>query len=153
MTNKQDRPDPSEAKGALDSIQAMEHAALRRAMPPRWFGAIIALLAGALVALSVADLREYHVYIILFMAVVIVYQTQKKRVSVRQFPSKLGGIALTILLPLFFLLIVVAQAYTDIIGSVWAPLGAGVVLAITLYTISIFERRWYLAKIGTEKGE
>lgn len=153
MSNNKDRTDPSEVRGALDSIQKMERAALWRAMPPRWFGAIIALLAGTLVALSAADLREYHVYIILLMACVISYQSQKTRVSVRQFPLKRIGIALMVLLPLFFLLIVAAQASTDIIGPVWAPLFAGIVLAMTMYMLSIFERRWYLAKIGTEKSE
>ena len=44
----------AEAQNALDAIREMERAAAWRAIPPRWFGALIALLTGALVALSVA---------------------------------------------------------------------------------------------------
>ena len=153
MTDNKDRNEPGNVQGALDSIQEMKRAALWRAMPPRRFGAIIALLAGALVALSVAGLREYHVYIIILMALVIVYQSQKTGVSVRQFPSKLTGIALIILIPLFFLLIVVAQTLSDRLGYVWASLSAGVVLAIAVYTLSVFERRRHLNRVGAEKGE
>jgi hypothetical protein len=153
MTGHKDRNEPGDVQGALDSIQEMKRAALWRAMPPRWFGAIIALLAGALVALSVAGLREYHVYIIILMAFVLLYQSQKTGVSVRQFPSKLTGIALIILIPLFFLLIVVAQTLSDRLGYVWASLSAGVVLAIAVYTLSVFERRRHLTRVGAEKGE
>ncbi|HCQ03091.1 MAG TPA: hypothetical protein DIT99_21455, partial [Candidatus Latescibacteria bacterium] len=80
MTDNKDRNEPGDVQGALDSIQEMKQAALWRAMPPRWFGAIIALLAGALVALSVADLREYHVYIIILMALVLLFQSKKSGV-------------------------------------------------------------------------
>ena len=75
MTDKQDHTQSSEAQQALDSIQKMEQAALRRVIPPRWFGATIALLTGSLVTLSAANLREYHVFIILAMALVISYQS------------------------------------------------------------------------------
>ena len=153
MTDHKDRNEPVDVQGALDSIQEMKQAALWRAMPPRWFGAIIALLAGALVALSVAGLREYHVYIIILMALVLLYQSKKTGVSVRQLPSKLTGIALIILIPLFFLLIVVAQTLSDKLGYVWASLSAGLVLAIAVYTLSVFERRRHLNRVGAEKGE
>ena len=153
MTNQKDRTELSKVQGALDSIQEMERAALWRAIPPRWFGAAMGLLAGAMVALSVADLRGYHVYIILLMAGVMLYQAQKTGVSARRFPSRLTVIALSILIPLFFLLIVVAQALTDVLGFVWASLSAGVVLAITVYTLSLFERRWHLTRISAEKSE
>ena len=153
MTGNKDRNEPGDVQGALDSIQEMKRAALWRAMPPRWFGAIISLLAGALVALSVAGFREYHVYIIILMALVILYQSQKTGVSVRQFPSKLTAIALIIPIPLFFLLIVVAQTLSDRLGYVWASLSAGVVLAFSVYTLSMFERRRHLTRISAEKGE
>ena len=153
MTDNKDRNEPGNVQGALDSIQEMKRAALWRAMPPRRFGAIIALLAGALVALSVAGLREYHVYIIILIALVLLYQSKKPGVSVRQLPSKLTGIALIILIPLFFLLIVAAQTLSDRLGYVWASLSAGLVLAIAVYTLSVFERRRHLNRVGAEKGE
>ena len=51
MTNEKHSVDSSEARKALDTIQQMKRAAMRRAIPPRWFGALIALLAGILVSL------------------------------------------------------------------------------------------------------
>jgi hypothetical protein len=147
MTNEKDRPKTGEMQDALDSIHEMKRAALWRAIPSHWFGATIALLAGVLVALSVADLREYHVFIIIFMSIVMVYQAQKTGVSARHFPSKLAGIAIGILIPLFFLIIIFAQMYSDILGPVGAPLLAGVVLATSVYVLSIFERRWHLKRI------
>jgi hypothetical protein len=142
-----------DAREALDSIQAMGNAALWRAIPPRWFGASMALLAGALVALSAADHREYHVYVILLMSAVLVYQSQKTGVSVRKFPIRVAGIAIIVLTPLFFGLIVAAQLFSETIGTVGAPLAAGIVLAIAVYSLSVFERRWYIARIGSGDAE
>ncbi|HCQ02551.1 MAG TPA: hypothetical protein DIT99_18520 [Candidatus Latescibacteria bacterium] len=153
VAEEEDQIEISDVQESLDSVEKMERAALRRAIPPLWLGASIALLAGALVALSVADLREYHVYIILFMAFVLVYKAQTTGVSVRQFPSKLTAIALGILIPLFFLLVVGGQALTGFLGSVWAPLSAGGILAMTVFALSLFERRWHLTRIGVEEGE
>jgi hypothetical protein len=153
MSEMAEQNPADDAREALDSIQAMEKAALRRAIPSRWFGASMALLAGALVTLSAADQREYHVYVILLMSAVLVYRSQKTGVSVRQFPTKVAGIALIVLTPLFFGLIVAAQMFSEAIGTVGAPLAAGIVLAIAVYSLSIFERRWHIARIGSENGE
>jgi hypothetical protein len=153
VVESEDRIETSDVQESLDSVEKMKRAALKRVIPPLWLGASIALLAGALVALSVADLREYHVYIILLMAFVLVYKAQATGVSVRQFPSKLTAIGLGILIPLFFLLIVGGQALTGFLGSVWAPLSAGVILAMTVFALSLFERRWHLTRIGVEEGE
>ncbi len=141
-----------DAREALDSIQAMEKAALWRAIPPQWFGAVIALLAGALVALSAADHREYHVHIILLISAVLVYQSQKTGVSVREFPIRVAGIAIIVLTPLFFGLIIAAQTFSQAIGTVAAPLAAGLVLAIAVYLLSTFERRWLIARIESRDG-
>lgn len=152
MAEIAEQADDDDAREALDSIQAMGKAALLRAIPPRWFGASMALLAGALVGLSAAGHREYHVYVILLMSAVIVYRSQKTGVSVRQFPTRVAVIAVIVLTPLFFGLIVAAQMSSEAIGSVGAPLAAGIVLAIAVYLLSLFERRWYLARIESGNG-
>ncbi|HIK91011.1 MAG TPA: hypothetical protein EYG03_03330 [Planctomycetes bacterium] len=142
-----------DAREALASIQAMEKTALCRAIPSRWFGASIAVLAGALVTLSAADRREYHVYVILLMSAVMVYRSRKTGVSVRQFPTRVAGIAFIVLAPLFFGLIVASQKFSEAIGTVGAPLAAGIVLASAVYLLSMFERRWHITRIGSGKGE
>ena len=153
MPERAEQHAADDAREALDSIQAMEKAALSRGIPPQWFGASMALLAGALVALSAGDHREYHVYVILLMSAVLVHRSLKTGVSLRQSPTRLVGIAIIVLTPLFFGLIVAAQMSSDAIGTVGAPLAAGIVFAIAVYTLSIFERRWHIARIGSGNGE
>jgi len=146
MTDKKDHTEINEAGRALESIRQMERAALLRAMPPRWFGATIALLAGTLVTLSAADRREYHVLVILALALVIAYQTQKTGVTGKTFPVKLAGLAVVILLPLFFGFIIAAQLFSTTIGHIGAALLSGILFAITVYALSLFERRWHSNK-------
>ena len=153
MAEKEVPIEASEVQEALDSIDEMERAALKRVIPPLWFGGSIALLAGVLVGLSVAGLREYHVQIILLMMFVLVWKSQNVGASARQMPLKLTAIALVILIPLFFLLVVGGQAFTGVLGSVWASLSAGAILAATVFVLSLIERRWHLSRNGVEEGE
>ena len=152
MTNEKHSAASSEAHKALDTIQQMKRAAMRRATPPRWFGALIALLAGSLVSLSAADLRQYTVFIILLMVLVISYQSQKTGVSAKTFPVKTAVVGLIILVPLFFLLIIAAQLLQEILGHVSASLLCGGIFSVIVYFLSLFERRWY-DKINVEKGQ
>ena len=152
MTNEKHSAASSEAHKALDTIQQMERTAMRRATPPRWFGALIALLAGSLVSLSAADLRQYTVFIILLMVLVISYQRQKTGVSAKTFPVKTAILGLIILVPLFFLLIIAAQLLQESLGHVLASLLCGGIFSVIVYFLSLFERRWY-DKINVEKGQ
>ena len=68
----------------------------------------------------------------------------------RQFPIRVAGIVLA---PLFFGLIVAAQTFSEAIGTVGVPLATGIVLAIAVYSLSIFERRWNIARVGSRNGE
>jgi len=150
MTNEKHSAASSEAHKALDTIQQMKRAAMRRATPPRWFGALIALLAGSLMSLSAADLRQYTVFIILLMVLVISYQSQKTGVSAKTFPVKTAVVGLIILVPLFFLLIIAAQLLQESLGHVSASLLCGGIFSVLVYSLSLFERRWY-DKINSEK--
>ena len=152
MTNEKHSVDSSEAHKALETIQQMKRAAMRRATPPRWFGALIALLTGSLVSLSAADLRQYTVFIILLMVLVISYQSQKTGVSAKTFPVKTAVVGLIILVPLFFLLIIAAQLLQESLGHVSASLLCGGIFSVIVYFLSLFERRWY-DKINVEKGQ
>ncbi len=152
MTNEKHSAASSEAHKALDTIKQMKRAAMRRATPPRWFGALIALLAGSLVSLSAADLRQYTVFIILLMVLVISYQSQKTGVSAKTFPVKTAILGLIILVPLFFLLIIAAQLLQESLGHVSASLLCGGIFSVIVYFLSLFERRWY-DKINVEKGQ
>ena len=149
MKNEQHSAASNEAHQTLGTIQQMKGAAMRRATPPRWFGSLIALLTGSLVSLSAADLRQYAVFIILLMVLVISYQRQKTRVSAKIFPVKTAVVGLIILVPLFFLLIIVAQLLREILGHVSASLLCGGIFSVLMYLLSLVERRWY-NKINVE---
>ena len=152
MTNEKNSVDSNEARKALDTIEQIERKAMRRATPPHWFGVLIALLAGSLVSLSAADLRQYTVFIILSMVLVISYQRQKTGVSAKIFPIKTMVIGLIILVPLFFLLIIAAQLLQEKLGYVSASLLCGGIFSVIVYLLSLVERRWY-DKINVGKVE
>lgn len=153
MINETDRAELGEPQEVLDSIQEMKRAALKQAKPPRWFGAIMSPLAGAVVTLAVADLREYLGYIIALMSILIVCQAKSAYVSVKHLSGKQAGLVLAgiMLLPLFFLLVIAGQLLTKVIGVWGASLAAGTVFAIAVYMLSILERRQYNVKISKDK--
>lgn len=147
MTSKDESNETAQAREALDSIKSMERKALWHAIPPRWFGVALSVLAGTMVALSVADLRSYHIIVIVMMTAVLVYQSQTTGVSLKSVPPKMLGLALIILVPMFFLLIVATQMFGDTLGPVGAPLLAGLVLAVSVYALSVHERMGLIARI------
>ena len=157
MPEKEVHSAAGEVQNSLDSIAEMERAALQRAIPSPWLGAAIGLLSGALVALSVAGRQEYHLYVILVIGCVLVWESVNKRhimgVSARHSPSKITAIELIILIPLYFLLVVGGQALAGMLGSVGASLSAGVILAVTVFAVSYWERRWYFTRIGMKEAE
>ena len=156
MPNQEVHSESREVQKSLDSIAEMERAALQRAMPSPWLGAAIALLSGALVALSVAGRQEYHLYVILVIGCVLVGESVNKRrmmgVSARHVPFKITAIEWSILIPLYFLLVVGGQALAGMLGSVGAALSAGAILAVTVFVFSRWERRWYFTRIGVQEA-
>lgn len=154
LTDETDRIEPNEAREALDSIQEMERTGLRRAIPPRWFGATIAPISGALVAVVTAKASVVSALLIAALALVFEYQRRNGGASPRAFPSNAAGIAAVIcLIGLFFLLVVGGRAFRDMFGFAWAPLASGAALAIVVFILSVSDRREMLAKIGAERGE
>ena len=151
MVTERNQVKVSEEQEALNSVQEMENAARRQAIPPRWFGAIIALLSGGLVALSAAGLNTYSVYLIIMMTLVIVYQSQKATVSIRAFSSKVASVAVIIgTVALFFVLIIAAQAVEYNTGFAWTPLAAGAIFAVVIYMLTVSERHEHESKISKE---
>lgn len=145
------------AQDALEAIREMELAALRRAMPPLWFGVAISILCGALVAVSAAALREFQPYLLVCIALVLVYQAQKSGVSMGQhlvtsrwrYFAGLVGIAL-----MFFLVVIASQLLILSTGLELMALLGGVAFGGLVYVISARERRWYQGQINSgQAGE
>ena len=151
MSTKQNQTKISEEQEALNTIQQMEQAAIRQGIPPRQFGAIIAVLTGMLVTFSAAGLNQYNGIVIAFMAIALVYQSQKAGVSLRPFPSKAAGIAvIAFMVALFFLLIIAAQALSYRFDFAWAPLVAGLLFGLVVFALSASAR--YEVGSGEKSG-
>ena len=111
------------------------------------------LLTGSMVTFSAAGLNQYNAIVIAFMAIALGYQSQKARVSLRPFPSKLVGmVVIAFMVALFFLLIIAAQAVSYRFDFAWAPLMAGLTFGLIVFTLSISERHEYDVKGSGEKS-
>jgi hypothetical protein len=153
MSETKDQSQTIDAQQALDSIQKMEKSAYRRATPPSWFGIAIALLTGSLVTLAVADMRQLQVFIILGIGMVISYQSQKSGVSIKTFPVKLLVIALILLVPLYFGMIIIGQLIIPSVGQTLAAVFAGIIFATVVFSLSLVERRIYLSKAASGQSK
>jgi len=150
MKNDKEQIDKNEAIAALNAIEKMKNASLKRSISPRWYSAVLAILAGSLVFLSVVNLREYQVLVILLMGGVITYQAQKSGVSAKALQMKHLLVAIIILIPLYFLLVVIGQYLIPLFGGLLAPLFAGGLLTILVYILSMYERQKYMSAMNSE---
>lgn len=152
VINETDAIGPNEAKDALNSINDLKSVSLRRGIPPWWFGLVITLSSGVVVALAAMEIsRIYMAPIFLLTVFAVVYQTRKAGVLVRPFFSKrvlillMVGVA-AILVPLIF----VARELRDSFG-LFAPLSLGVSIFLIGLIAFAVERRIFLTKIRAEK--
>jgi len=133
----------SEAKAALDSVEKTKKSSLKRALPPHWYNAVLAVLAGTLVFLAVMNHREYQVLIILLMGIVIAYQIQSSGISTKPVSIKHVVMAILCLVPLYFLLVIAGQYLTPILGDLLGAFLAGTLLAAFVYLLAMAERKKY----------
>lgn len=153
MANETNQIESNEARMVLDSIQGMARAGLRRATPPLWFGATIALLAGVLCTFAGLGIsRLYMAPLFLLMVLIVVYQTHKAGVIVRPQSKRMIIMVLIGMLAILIPLILVIREHLDTFGP-WAALSLGIAITIAGFVLSVFERRAYLTKINTEKSE
>ncbi|HEC01074.1 MAG TPA: hypothetical protein ENI91_05235 [Sphingomonadales bacterium] len=152
MTDQKNEISPADAQEALKAIQEAEGVALSQTMPPRWFGIIIALTTGALLASAAAGATELIAVFLAVMVGSMAYLQRKTRGSPKALPSnKKGVLALVGLLFLALALLAGARGLRDIYDLTWAPLAAGVILAVIVYILSLSERREYRDRINGEK--
>jgi len=148
--NENNNPTGREAKEALASIETMESAGYRRAMPERWFGAGIAALIASMFAIyALEDPSPYIVFPIIGLGVLIVAAREKAGACGRDFPGTKGnrwalvllGVAMILV---FFGTIFVRRAY----DLYWVPIIVGLLVGLVVFLLSESERRSYLAKAG-----
>lgn len=152
MTDSKHKINPAEAQEALKAIQESEGVALSHTMPPRWFGILIALNSGALLASAAAGATELIAVFLAVMVGSMAYLQRKTGGSPKALPSnKKGVLALVGLLLFAFALIAGSRALRDMYDLSWAPLAAGVITAVIVYILSLSERREYRDRINGGK--
>lgn len=150
MSDNLDKPSPGEAREALDSVAKMESAGWRRAVPDRWFGAVISLLIASIFALyALPNPHQYISFPIVALALIIPLTREKRGAYGRDFPSKKTNkwalpLFIAFLLIVFFGSIFIRRAY----DAAWVPLLAGLMVGLIVFFASENERRAYLKKTG-----
>ena len=143
-------PTGREAKEALASIETMESAGYRRAVPKRWFGAGIAALIASMFAIyALKDPYPYIVFPIIGLGVLIAAAREKAGAYGRDFPgTKANGWILILfgaaMILVFFGTIFIRRAY----DLYWVPIVVGLIVGLVVFLLSEIERRSYLAKAG-----
>ena len=148
--NENDSPTGDGAREALESIEAMESAGYRRAVPQRWFGAGVAFFIASLFALyALEDPYPYIVFPIIGMGVLIATARETAGAYGRDFTgSKANRWAFVLfvgaMVLVFFGSIVIRRTY----DAAWVPIVVGLFAGLVVFLTSESERRSYLAKAG-----
>jgi xanthine/uracil permease len=148
--NETNNPTEREAKDALASIETMESAGYRRAVPERWFGAGVAFLVACLFALyAMEDPYPYIVFPIIGLGVLIVAAREKAGAYGRDFPGTKANrwafvLFVAAMIVVFFGTIFIRRAY----DLYWVPIIVGLLVGLVVFWLSESERRSYLAKAG-----
>ena len=151
MTNETTKIDPEEAKAALNSIRNLEGIALQSALPSIWSVIGLALVVGLLVFFIGAGLREYYIFPIVALPIIIAVQSSKIKASLRTIKtSKKTIIGLVGLISFMFGLILIAFYIRASYGTLIGPMLSGVIASLAVYWISLSARKEHLNE--SEKG-
>jgi hypothetical protein len=146
----QDHVGSDEAQGALDSVEKMQSAGFRRALPARWYGFGISLSVAVGFALYAQnDPGSFPgVFIAVGIALFVGISREKNGGAVgKELPDTrsgkwaLAGICV-FLVALFFGGIFIRRSY----DLFWVPLVTGFIAGVTIFLLSHSERRYYLAR-------
>lgn len=129
-TDKIELPNPDEARSALASVEQFSSTGLKRGLYPRWFAVAMSLWAGVLAATV-----GMAVWLLIFGGGLIGYWLWRRRVGawVREINSRADlwrVITLSIVFGGLFVGGYVGRYHYEL---PWAPIVAGVVVAIGLY--------------------
>jgi hypothetical protein len=157
MTNEKTHIKSKEAKEALDSIKKMEHAGLKRILPPhRWLGAILGILIGTQIALLGAEIRTYNtilIVLIVIMMIAIINKNRSAGVTERILLSKRTIIiCLICIIPLYFIAIISGQYLNNHFEYYWAPFAIGAFVTISIWSLVVSAYRSYINRLNEEKN-
>lgn len=146
-----------EAKEALDSINKMQQAGLKRVLlTPRWLGAILGILIGTQIALLGAEIRTYNtilIVLIVIMAIAIINKTQSAGVTERTlFSKRTIIISFICIIPLYFLAIISGQYLMNHFEYNWAPIVIGSFFTIGIWFLILAAYRSYNKKFNAARS-
>jgi len=148
--NNKSQINSEEAKAALDSIKKLEKTSLQHAVTSIWLGIAISIVVGILVFLISAGLRDYYIYPIIGLPLIIALERSKMKVTLRTKTNKKTIIALIcligVMLGLIFSAIYVRSLYDNMVG----PIVSSLVATLIVYWLSVYERNEHKNKIGQD---
>ena len=152
MTNENnEKISKNAAQDALDSIVQMERTSLQQSIPPVWFGIAMSLAIGTLVFIIAAGLRDYYVFPIIAIPIIMASRLAKTQAIPKTMPMGSKGVFAMIGLVICFLALIAAgRIFTELYAMVWMPIVVGAIAAIIVYWLSVAERNDYLKKIDGE---
>ena len=150
LMNENSNLTPDEAQLALESVEKMESAGWRRAVPQRWFGAGIAILVGSMFAIyALEDPSSYIVFPILGLAVFMTAAREKGGAYGREGPATKKSLWATVMFTVTMALMFFGSIYLRrALDAAWVSLVTGLLVGLFIFLASEMERRAYLKKVG-----
>ena len=143
-----------EAQDALHTIEDMHAAGRKRAAPPHWYGIGISLIVATGFALyAQKDPGSIPGLVIALGTALLIASSRDKAGAIgKAVPDTRSGIWVLVavtafLLTLFFGGIYVRRAF----DLAWVPIATGLIAGITIFLLSVSERRYYLGKVDNGK--
>jgi hypothetical protein len=146
-----DKINAEDAQQALNTISKMERTSLQQSIPPIWFGVLMALSIGILVFTIAAGLRDYYVFPIIAIPLILAARSKKTQALPKTMPAGIKGVVKTASLIIVLLALIAAgRLLMEIYEITWAPIIAGIITAILVYLLSTAERNEHLKRINGE---
>ncbi len=141
----------NDAQQALNTVMQMERTSIKQALPPIWFGIVMALTIGILVFTIAAGLRDYYFFPIIAIPLILAARSVKTQALPKTKPMDSKGVVAMIgLVTILLGLIAGGRFLMEIYEIKWSPIVAGSIATIIVYLLSVAERSEYLRKINGE---
>ena len=148
MPVKDDSTNPAASKAALDLARSAERTSLKQTIPPVWFGIVISIIVGGLVAAVTAGTTELVAVALAALAGAISARRRNQPAYASDMPKGPTQImALLGLIGIAFAIITGAKLLGETYAITWAPAISGTAMAVLVYGLSILERRRYISLI------
>ena len=144
-----DSMQPEQAQGALDTVENMRTAGLKRAVAPRWYGIGISSIVAIGFGLYAQKDPGSTPALVIALGTALLVTASRNKIGVlgKSIPDTRSGIwglvaLVAFLIAMFFGGIIIRRSY----DLAWVPVVTGLVAGGTLFLLSESERRHHLPK-------